>query len=73
MKKTTKDEYFQSVYKVVHYIIYLVAIIDWYSKKILSYRVSNSMDKSFCIEALSLYPKPKIFNTDQGMSTAELK
>jgi len=48
--------------------IYLTAIIDWYSKKILSYRVSNSMDK--CIEvlneALSLYPKPEIFNTDQG-------
>jgi len=41
MKKTTKDEYFQAVYKVVHYIIYLVAIIDWYSKKILSYRVSH--------------------------------
>ena len=50
--------------------IYLTAVIDWYSKKILSYRVSNSMDKSFCIEvlneALSLYPKPEIFNTDQG-------
>ena len=50
--------------------IYLTAIIDWYSKKILSYRVSNSMDKSFCMEvlneALSLYPKPEIFNTDQG-------
>lgn len=50
--------------------IYLTAVIDWCSKKILSYRVSNSMDKSFCIEvlneALSLYPKPEIFNTDQG-------
>jgi putative transposase len=50
--------------------IYLTAVIDWYSKKILSYRVSNSMDKSFCIEALNealaLYPKPEIFNTDQG-------
>ncbi len=50
--------------------IYLAAVIDWYSKKILSYRVSNSMDKSFCIEvlndALQHYPKPEIFNTDQG-------
>ena len=50
--------------------IYLAAVIDWYSKKILSYRVSNSMDKSFCIEvlndALKRYPKPEIFNTDQG-------
>jgi len=50
--------------------IYLTAVIDWYSKKILSYRVSNSMDKLFCIEvlkdALAHYPKPEIFNTDQG-------
>ncbi|HIC78607.1 MAG TPA: IS3 family transposase [Sulfurovum sp.] len=50
--------------------IYLAAVIDWYSKKILSYRVSNSMDKSFCLEvlndALQRYPKPEIFNTDQG-------
>jgi putative transposase len=50
--------------------IYLTAVIDWFSKKILSYRVSNSMDKSFCIEvlndALQHYPKPEIFNTDQG-------
>ncbi len=49
---------------------YLVAIMDWYSKKILSYRVSNSMDVGFCIEALEeallKYPTPEIFNTDQG-------
>ncbi len=50
-------------------------VIDWYSKKTVSYRVSNSMDKSFCIEvlneALSLYPKPEIFNTDQGSRPSE--
>jgi len=50
--------------------IYLAAIIDWYSKKILAYKVSNTMDKSLCIEvlndALEHYPKPEIFNTDQG-------
>ena len=49
---------------------YLVAIIDWYSRKILSWRVSNSMSKSFCIEALqealAKHGTPEIFNTDQG-------
>lgn len=49
---------------------YLVAIIDWYSRCILSYRISNMMDMSFCIdalnEALAKYPAPEIFNTDQG-------
>ena len=57
--------------------IYLTAVIDWYSKKILSYRVSNSMDKSFCIEALNealmLYPSPEIFNTDQGSQYTSLE
>lgn len=49
--------------------VYLVAIIDWYSRKILSWRLSNSMDSSFCIEALKEAlenGKPQIFNTDQG-------
>lgn len=49
---------------------YLVGIIDWYSRKILSYRISNTMDRSFCIEALNealeKYGKPEIFNSDQG-------
>jgi putative transposase len=50
--------------------LYLVAIIDWYSLKVLSWRLSNSMDTTFCIdalkEALSKYGTPEIFNTDQG-------
>lgn len=49
--------------------VYLVAIIDWYSRKILSWRISNSMDTSFYIEALEdalKHGKPNIFNTDQG-------
>ncbi len=50
--------------------VYLTAIMDWFSKKVLSWRVSNSMEASFCIEdlteALSKYGKPEIFNTDQG-------
>lgn len=49
---------------------YLVAIMDWYSRKVLSWRLSNSMDTAFCIdaleEALFKYGKPEIFNTDQG-------
>lgn len=50
--------------------VYLVAVMDWYSRKVLSWEVSASMDESFCVSALEralrLYPKPEIFNTDQG-------
>lgn len=50
--------------------VYLVAIIDWYSRKVLSWRLSNTMDAEFCIEALqealARYGPPGIFNTDQG-------
>jgi len=49
---------------------YLVAILDLYSRKVLSFRVSNSMSADFCIEALAealaRYGAPEIFNTDQG-------
>jgi putative transposase len=49
---------------------YLVAIMDWHSRKVLSWRVSNVMDTGFCIEALSeaidRYGATEIFNTDQG-------
>jgi putative transposase len=50
--------------------LYLVAIIDWYSRKVLAWELSNSMDARFCVEALEkalrTYGKPEIFNTDQG-------
>ncbi|MEA1919063.1 MAG: IS3 family transposase [Campylobacterota bacterium] len=50
--------------------VYLAAIIDWHSKKILSWKLSNTMDISLVTvvlnEALAFYPKPEIFNTDQG-------
>lgn len=50
--------------------VYLVAIIDLYSRKILGWRISNTMDASFCIEvledAIKEYGIPAIFNTDQG-------
>ncbi|WP_341789462.1 DDE-type integrase/transposase/recombinase [Rickettsia endosymbiont of Polydrusus tereticollis] len=49
----------------------MVAIMDWYSRYILSWRVSISLENDFCIEALneaiSIHGKPDIFNTDQGV------
>ena len=49
--------------------LYLVAIIDWYSRYVLSWRLSNTLDAGFCVEALEealRKGKPEIFNTDQG-------
>jgi putative transposase len=49
--------------------LYLVAIIDWYSRYVLSWRLSNTLDASFCVEALEealRKGRPDIFNTDQG-------
>ena len=50
--------------------LYLVAIVDWFSRKVLAWRLSNSMDADFCVEALkealAKYGTPEIFNTDQG-------
>ena len=49
---------------------YLVAIIDWYSRRVLSWRISNSMEAVFCVDcledALRTHGKPEIFNSDQG-------
>jgi putative transposase len=50
--------------------VYLVAIMDWYSRRVLSWRVSNTLDAGFCVaaleEALETHGTPEIFNTDQG-------
>jgi putative transposase len=50
--------------------LYLVAIMDWATRHVLAWRLSNTMDASFCVEALeeaqARYGKPEIFNTDQG-------
>ena len=50
--------------------MYLVAIMDWHSRKVLSWRISNTLETAFCVqaleEALSRYGRPEIFNTDQG-------
>ncbi len=50
--------------------VYLVAVMDWHSRKVLSWRLSNTLDSHFCVEALEeaieTYGAPEIFNTDQG-------
>ena len=56
--------------RLKHGFVYLVAVMDWYSRRILSWELSTTMDKEFCISALDralrLYGNPEIFNTDQG-------
>ena len=55
---------------MAHGFVYLAAVIDWFSRRVLSWKLSNTMDVSFCLEALdealAQYGKPGIFNTDQG-------
>lgn len=50
--------------------VYLVVMMDWYSRKVLSWKLSNTMDSDFCVDALEeavhQHGKPDIFNTDQG-------
>ena len=50
--------------------IYLVAVLDWHSRRVLSWRVSNTLTTDFCLdavrEAIARYGTPEIFNTDQG-------
>lgn len=50
--------------------LYLTAVIDWFSRLVLSWNLSNSLESAFCLEALEgalLWGKPEIFNTDQGI------
>jgi putative transposase len=55
---------------MAHGFVYLAAVIDWFSRKVLSYRVSITMETGFCVEALeealARHGRPDIFNTDQG-------
>jgi putative transposase len=57
--------------------LYLVAIMDWASRHVLAWRLSNTLDARFCVEALSealaRYGKPAIFNTDQGSQFTSLE
>jgi putative transposase len=52
-----------------HGVMYLVAILDWYSRYVLSWQLSNTMDVAFCLTALEqalAQGRPQVFNTDQG-------
>jgi len=55
---------------MAHGFVYLAAVMDWYSRKVLAWRVSITLDTAFCVEAveeaLGRYGRPEIFNTDQG-------
>jgi putative transposase len=57
--------------------VYLIAIVDWATRKVLSHRVSISMSTDFCVEALqeaiAKYGRPEIFNTDQGSQFTSLE
>jgi putative transposase len=56
--------------RLAHGFAYLVAVIDWYSRKVLSWRISNGMEAAFCVDcledALRMHGRPEIFNSDQG-------
>ena len=51
--------------------VYLVAVMDWFSRRVLSWRLSISMEADFCVEAvqeaMAKHGRPEIFNTDQGV------
>jgi putative transposase len=57
--------------RLPHGFVYLVAVMDWFSRLALSHRLSNSLESGFCIEAfedaVENYGRPEIFNTDQGV------
>ena len=61
---------------MAHGFVYLIAIVDWFSRRILSWRLSITLDTDFCVEALeealARFGKPDIFNTDQGSQFTSL-
>ena len=56
--------------RLAHGFAYLVAIIDWYARRVLAWRISNTLEAAFCVdcleEALRTHARPEVFNTDQG-------
>jgi transposase InsO family protein len=60
----------ESIRTCVTAVAYLAAVVDWFSRRVLSWRVSIDMAADFCVEAveeaLAKHGRPKIFNTDQG-------
>jgi putative transposase len=61
---------------MLHGFMYLVAIIDWYSRYVVTWQLSNTLDGFFCLDALDLalaQARPEIFNTDQGAQFTALE
>jgi len=60
---------------MAHGFAYLVAVIDWYSRRVLSWRLSTTLEPDFCVEAareaMERFGTPEIFNTDQGSQFTE--
>ncbi len=56
--------------RLARWFVYLVAVINWYSRKVLAWRLSNTLDSGFCVDCLAqasqTYGEPLVFNTDQG-------
>ncbi len=55
--------------RLSHGFVYMVAVMDWYSRYVLSWKLSNTLDSDFCVDALEEalgFGRPEIFNTDQG-------
>jgi putative transposase len=57
--------------------LYLIAIMDWHSRRMLAWRLSNTLDAGFCVEALTKalarFGAPEIFNTDRAVSSPALR
>ncbi len=56
--------------RLQHGLLYLVAVLDWYSRYVLAWELSNTLDTGFCLAALDTalaHSRPEIFNTDQGV------
>jgi putative transposase len=56
--------------RLQHGFLYLVAVLDWYSRYVLAWELSNTLDTGFCLAALETalaHGRPEIFNTDQGV------
>jgi putative transposase len=56
--------------RLAHGFAYLVAVIDWYARRVLAWRISNTLEAGFCVDcledALRAHGRPEVFNTDQG-------
>jgi len=62
--------------RLAHGFMYLVAVMDWYSRYVLSWQLSNTLDSQFCIDALEralAHGKPQIFNTDRAPGGAFIR